>query len=292
MIRSMTGFGAAEITVGVMRHRIEIKAVNGKFCDVKIKLPQDYSSLEVNVQQTIRSAINRGHIEIYVSRDIGSGDGPTGVVVNWALAESYYKAYQSIRHKFGIGQDVSLAMVTNAREVITFQQRDENIDAVWIKLEEGIKAAVAAVVRMREAEGKTLAVDMAGRCNAIREMVGQVNKLAPTILEQYKKRLEEKIAAVNPAEIDESRLAQEIVYFSDRSDITEEVTRLRSHLQQFLHFLNAEEPVGRKLDFIVQEMNREANTIGSKCSSAEVAQLVVEIKTELEKLREQIQNIE
>jgi len=288
----MTGFGAAEITVGVMRHRIEIKAVNGKFCDVKIKLPQDYSSLEVNVQQTIRSAINRGHIEIYVSRDIGSGDGPTGVVVNWALAESYYKAYQSIRHKFGIGQDVSLAMVTNAREVITFQQRDENIDAVWIKLEEGIKAAVAAVVRMREAEGKTLAVDMAGRCNAIREMVGQVNKLAPTILEQYKKRLEEKIAAVNPAEIDESRLAQEIVYFSDRSDITEEVTRLRSHLQQFLHFLNAEEPVGRKLDFIVQEMNREANTIGSKCSSAEVAQLVVEIKTELEKLREQIQNIE
>ncbi len=292
MIKSMTGFGSTEVSLGDYRHRLEVKSVNSKFCDVKVRIPNELTGLDIKIQQYVRSKIARGHVEIFVGREALTGTSGGSVSVNWDLAESYYKAYQSIRAKFGINQDASLAMVTNAREVITINRNEEDQETLWTHFREALDESFLSVIRMREAEGQVLAVDMAGRCNSLRETIGFIAKRAPQVVEAYRKRLKEKIQSVNDEELDAARLAQEVCYFADRCDITEELTRLKSHIQQFLNFLEQDEPVGRRLDFLVQEMNREANTIGSKSSSAEVSQAVVEIKSELEKLREQIQNVE
>ena len=292
MIRSMTGFGSKELLLGAYHHRVEVRSVNSKYCDIKVKNPLDLAGFEVRIQQYIRRKFARGHIDILIFRDAADAEIPRGVRVNWELAEQYYKNYQSIRHKFGIGQDISMALIANAREVVTLLRQEEDPEESWKKIRAVLDEATQSVMEMREAEGKILAVDMAGRCNTIKEFTVQIGKLSPTVVENYKKRLREKIAAITPVELDEDRLLQEVCYFADRCDTTEELTRLRSHLQQFLRFLNEDEPVGRKLDFLVQEMNREANTIGSKSNNASISQIVVEIKSELEKLREQIQNVE
>lgn len=292
MIKSMTGFGAGELALGAYLHRVEVRSVNSKFCDVKAKLPYDLAGLELRIHQHIRKRLSRGRIEVFVGRNGADLETARGVKVNWDLAESYHKAFMSIKHKFGISQTISLMMLANARDVVTVQRMEEDIEAIWKKFETVLDGTLDSLIQMREREGKSLAVDMAGRCNVIREFITRIGKLAPDTVELYKKRLEEKISAINPMELDQSRLAQEVCYFSDRCDISEEITRLKSHIQQFLHFLDSSDPVGRKLDFLVQEMNRETNTIGSKSNSAEISQIVVEIKSELEKLREQIQNVE
>jgi len=292
MIKSMTGFGAAELTIGGIRHRVEVRTVNSKYLDVKAKLPYELSSLEIRLTQEIRNRLSRGRIEVQVSRDPSEDSTHRDVKVNFSLAESYFKAFQALRHKFGINQEVNLTMICNAKEVITIQTVEEDNERLWSKMMIGLEEALKSVVQMREAEGHSLAVDMAGRCNLLRELTTSINKMAPVQVDLYKKKLEEKIAQLHMNEIDQGRLSQEVCYFADRCDITEEITRLKSHIQQFLKFLEATEPVGRKLDFLVQEMAREANTIGSKCNSAQIAQVVVEVKSELEKLREQIQNVE
>lgn len=292
MIKSMTGFGATEMVVGAYHHRVEVRSVNSKFCDVKVKSPTDLNWLEIKVQQYIKQMISRGHVEVLLYRGASQKSEEGALEINWDLAEEYYKAYQSIRHKFGISHDVTLAMVTNAREVITLKQGDEDQDATWEKVKVALDEALKSVLAMRENEGKALAVDLAGRCNVINDSINAIAALAPTVVDSYRKRLLEKIESISDQELDQTRLAQEVCYFSDRCDITEELTRLKSHIQQFLHFLEESEPVGRKLDFLVQEMNRETNTIGSKSGSAEISQKVVDIKSEIEKLREQIQNVE
>lgn len=292
MIRSMTGFGAAELVIGANHHRLEIKSVNGKFCDVKVKLPLDLSSVEIRIQNHIRGQLARGHVDVLLYRGNAATQSSRGLMINWDLAEQYYKAFQSLRHKFGINQDVGLSMLTNARDVIVLQQEEEDPEALWTRLEAALVEALKSLIEMRESEGKSLAQDMATRLNLIKERLIEIAKLSPAQVDAYKTRLEEKLAGLKLPDIDHSRLAQEVCLFADRCDITEEITRLRSHIQQFFHFLEEKEPVGRKLDFLIQEMNREANTMGSKCNSASISQAVVEIKSELEKLREQIQNVE
>jgi len=292
MIKSMTGFGASEVVVGAYHHRVEVRSVNSKFCDVKVKSPTDLNWMEIKIQQLIKKSFARGHIEVLFFRGSSLKTDEGSLNVNWALAEEYYKAYQSIKHKFGISHDVSLAMVTNAREVITLKQSDEDQDATWDKAKKALDAAIESVITMRKAEGKALAMDLAGRCNTITDVLKSISNVAPTVVENYKKRLMDKIEQISEQELDQVRLSQEVCYYADRCDITEELTRLKSHIQQFLHFLDSKEPVGRRLDFLVQEMNRETNTIGSKSGSADISQKVVEIKSEIEKLREQIQNVE
>lgn len=292
MVKSMTGFGSSELVLGAFHHRLEVRAVNSKYCDIKVKTPPDLSIYEIRIHELVRQRLTRGRIEVVINRDAAEPDVARSVRVNWALAEQYHRAYTSMREKFSVPQDINLSMLVNARDVITLAREDEDSEAVWKRLEKGLEGTLASVIRMREAEGRTLAMDMAGRCNALRERLSQVQKIAPTVVEGYRKRLVEKIAAISPQEIDESRLAQEIVYYADRCDVAEELTRLKSHIQQLLSYLEADEPVGRKLDFLVQEMNREANTIGSKSNSAPISLHVVEIKSELERLREQIQNVE
>lgn len=288
----MTGFGSTSVTLGGYHHRIEVKTVNSKFIDTKVRVPPDYQGLDIRIQKFVKERLSRGHVEVGVMRDFADADTPKTVVVNWDLADSYYKAFQSIKAKYGINQDASLAMVTNAREVITIQRGQTDIDKLWKSLEPVMGEVLESVIEMRESEGKSLAVDLAGRCNTIKEITNKIGKIAPGVVESYQKKLEEKIAQIQPQELDNSRLVQEVCYFADRCDVTEELIRLKSHTQQFLHFLDSDEPVGRKLDFLVQEMNREANTIGSKSTSAEIALLVVDLKSELEKVREQIQNVE
>lgn len=292
MIKSMTGFGSADLTVGAYFHRVEIRSVNGKFCDIKVKSPADMSWMELDIKAHLKSHFVRGHIEVLIFRESGKSDATGNLHINWDLAEDYHKAYQSIRHKFGIKQDASLAMMTNAREVITIKSGDEEKETTWLKTRKALNEAVESVVEMRTNEGKSLAIDLAGRCDILNKNTHIIGELAPQVVEQYKQRLSEKIAQISSQEIDDARLAQEICYFADRCDITEEQIRLRSHFQQFLQILESDDAVGRKLDFLVQEMNREANTIGSKSNSTEISHLIVEIKSEIEKLREQIQNVE
>ncbi len=292
MIKSMTGFGSVSVVLADYHHRLEVRSVNSKFIDVKVKVPYDMAGLDIRIQQHIKKVFARGRFEVSLIRDAANADTPRDVCVNWDLAEKYYKAIQSIRHKFGIQQDVNLSMIVNSKEVISLKRTDDDVELMWTKLKDALDAVLKSVTEMRETEGKAIAVDMAGRCNTIKELSIQIEKLAPEVVESYKNRLEQKISAIKPQELDQSRLAQEVLYFADRCDITEEITRLRSHIQQFLGFLDNDEPVGRKIDFLIQEMNREANTIGSKNSSADISRMVVEIKSELEKLREQIQNVE
>jgi uncharacterized protein (TIGR00255 family) len=292
MIKSMTGFGTTDLVIGAYHHRLDIRTVNSKFCDVKTKIPPDLNWLDIRIQQYVQKVFARGHIEVLLFRDSVDASQPNSLSVNWNLAEAYYKTYQSIKHKFGISHDVNLSMVTNARDVISISAGEVDPEITWRKVEAALEKIIVSVNEMRNTEGRALAMDLAGRCNTIKEFLNSIGKLAPTIVETYRQKLEEKIAKLAPQEIDDSRLAQEVCYFSDRCDITEEITRLRSHIQQFLFYLDSEEPVGRKLDFLVQEMNRETNTIGSKSNSAEISQQVVEVKSELEKIREQIQNVE
>lgn len=292
MIRSMTGFGSTDILIGAYRHRLDIRAVNSKFCDIKTKVPPDLNWLDLRIQQYVQKHFARGHIEVLLFRNGVDASQPNTLSVNWELAEAYHKVYQSIKHKFGLSHDVNLSMITNARDVISISTGDVHQEDTWSKVAAVLNGVIASVNEMRISEGRALAMDLAARANSIREHLTTIAKVAPATVENYRQRLAEKIAKLSPQEIDDARLAQEVCYFSDRCDITEEITRLRSHIQQFLHYLEAEEPVGRKLDFLVQEMNREVNTIGSKSNSAEISQQVVEVKSELERIREQIQNVE
>ena len=208
------------------------------------------------------------------------------------MAEQYFKTYQSFKERFGIHQDPNLSMLTGAKEVITVSRKGADPEATWKKLSKGFDQALQALDEMRSEEGKALAIDLAGRCNLIREMTQKIAKLVPETVDAYREKLEERIGAIAPAELDQNRLNQEVCYFSDRCDVSEEITRLKSHIQQFLKFLESSDPVGRRLDFLLQEMNRETNTIGSKSSNAEISHIVVDVKGELEKLREQVQNVE
>ena len=293
MIKSMTGFGSTDLAVGAFHHRIELRSVNSKFCDIKVKTPPDMNGLEQHIMAKIRERLARGRVDLLVYREAAEMDVPRAVTVNWDLLDQYFKAYRSIREKYGVNQDINLNNMINAREVVTLQRQAGDLESMWKSLEPGIDTVLDSLIDMRENEGRLLAVDMAGRLDIIKKIVGKLAVLAPEMVEIYKKRLEERIAALLPqGGVDETRLAQEVLFFADRTDITEEIIRLKSHIQQFLTFLDIVEPVGRKLDFLIQGMNREINTIGSKSSSAEISQMVVEVKSELEKLREQIQNVE
>ncbi len=291
MIKSMTGYGTARCEKGGVTHVVEVKSVNSKFCDIKTRLPFGYSGLEIEVIQHLKSRIPRGRIDVVITRE-NSPDGPKDVSVNLPLAEAFVKEMNKLRQHLNINQDVNLSMILGAREIVSFNRKEEDIEALWAVIKPALDEALDNLIEMREREGKALALDLAGRCNSLKEMVQDVSGQAPKVVEHYREKILERIAELKLGELDESRLAQEVCLYADRVDITEEITRLRSHFQQFLRLLDSEEPQGRKLDFLLQEMNRETNTIGSKCNNGEISLVVVDMKSGLEKLREQVQNVE
>ncbi|HEX9307777.1 MAG TPA: YicC/YloC family endoribonuclease [Anaeromyxobacter sp.] len=291
MIRSMTGFGSGRGSAAGEELDLEVRSVNHKFCEVKVRLPRELAALELDASKMVRERLARGGVDVSVRRS-----GPAAAVaprVDVALAEAYARAYEELRARLGLAGAVTLADVATAEGVVRLDERAIDLEAAREALRSALGAALDALVSMRGREGEALARDLAGRLDVVEGLVARAADLVPQVIEHHRARLAERVQELTRGiALDPARLAQEVALFADRTDVTEEVTRLRSHLAQARALLGGGEPAGRKLDFIVQEMHREVNTIGSKSQSAEIAALVVSAKAEVERLREQVQNVE
>lgn len=297
MIKSMTGFGRGEYADEVSKVTVEIKAVNHRYLDLFVKMPRKYSFAEERIKAAVKEKLHRGKVEISVMVDnIGQSD--SDVRLDRDLASKYYAALTELRDSFDFGEDshVSLNLLAKMPEVIRTTAAEEDEEAVTGRIIAAAKKAVEDICRMREAEGARLAADLCARADTVSEIRGRIEQRAPEIEKEYadkfKARVEELLDGVY--EVPEERIALEAAIFADKANITEELVRLDSHVNQLRDFLRSEgnEAIGKKIDFLIQEMNREANTIGSKSNDKEITSMMLDLKAEIEKIREQVQNIE
>ncbi|MDP4091861.1 MAG: YicC/YloC family endoribonuclease [Bacillota bacterium] len=292
MIRSMTGFGRGEYKENGKEFLVEIKTVNHRYSDIFLKLPRQISFLEDKVRDTVNKSLSRGKIDVYVSFE-EFGEDSKSVLLDEPLAKAYVKSLETLRDKFHLKDDISLSLVARFPDILKVEKVEADEDVTWQYLKKALDNALDSLVKMREIEGEGLKKDMIERAEYIRKIVNKIDERAPEVVKEYKLRLENRIKELMDQQVvDENRLATEIAIFADRCSINEELVRLDSHIKQLIQTLNQEQPVGRKLDFLVQEMNREINTIGSKSNDLDITRNVVEIKSEIEKIREQVQNIE
>lgn len=293
MIKSMTGFGRGENSDGLHNFTVEIKTLNHRYNDIIVKMPKHISYFEESVKKIIKEKINRGRVEVFISLEYVN-QSAIDIKVDIPLAKSYKQAIESIAGELNIDEQVSLDQIVGITDVIKAEKREEDDAQIWICLKGALEEAIDKMMIMRSEEGKELAKDITMKSANITEMVKEIEKRAPLVVLEYKEKLKARVEELLEKEykIDDSKLANEVAFFADKSSINEEIVRLYSHINQIISSLQMEEPVGRKLDFLVQEMNREINTIGSKASDLEITKLVVDVKSEIEKIREQIQNVE
>ena len=294
MLKSMTGFGRGECFDENRRFIVEMKAVNHRYNEVVIRMPKKFGSLEDKIRKQVTNSLSRGRIDVFVTADEYS-EGKRNVVVDKELAIGYHKALQELAGMLSIPPHENVSLLTSFPDVLKVEEVHEEAITFWPNLSVAVDAAIQNLMTMRQEEGANIYQDLMMRIDKLQGLVAQVEVNAPNVWKQYRNslldRMRDLLAEVG-AEPDESRLLQECAIFADRTNFTEELVRLQSHFNQFRSSLALEEPVGRKLDFIVQEMNREANTIASKANDVSIANLVIDIKSEIEKVREQIQNIE
>ena len=292
MIKSMTGYGRANIEENLRKYQVEIKSINHKYLDISVKMPKQISYLEESIKKEISSKIKRGKIDVFINFENDSNEGRK-IKINTELAKMYIKELKELAQKEDILADIQVNEIAKYPDVLEIQndQEDETIKQELIKT---VEQATEKLIQMRSIEGNKMAEDILIRLNQIDEKVKEISKLSTGLIEEYVVKLEERIKQLLKEEqdIDKNRLAQEVVIFADKCSIEEEVTRLNSHISQFKELLSSDEPIGKKLDFIIQEMNRETNTMGSKSGSIDIINLVIKIKTQIEDIREQIQNIE
>lgn len=292
MIKSMTGYGRDQIEDLGKQFTVEVKSVNHRYLEIAIRQPRQYSILEENIRKLVQQYIKRGRIEIFIKVE-GLEQKATMIKVDKEIALAYYNSLKDLAKDLNVSSQIDLLQLVNLPDVITLEDKEDDLDEIWKIMRKTLVEALVKLVEMRKIEGESLQKDLADRINFVDTISVKINERTPLVLEEYREKLEKRLGELLQGfELDENRLNQELVYFADKSSITEEVIRLRSHFKQFTKSLKMDEPVGRKLDFLVQEMNREMNTIGSKANDLTIAQLVVEGKSELEKIREQIQNIE
>ncbi len=295
MLRSMTAFGRDRQTVGGKDITVEIKSVNNRYFDCQIKLPHIYAPIEQRIKPYLQEkGIMRGKVDVGIYVEFGEKIGEE-IAINSDYAEKYISALRQLKEQFSLSGEVSVMEVARDREVFSFKKAEENIEEDWQDLKSVIASAVEKFINARSAEGGRIEADLAAKIEKIRAVVDEIEVLSRDDIGGYRSRLEEKIKAVladNNITVDENRILTECAIYADRAAIDEEIVRLKSHFVAFYDYLKSNEAVGRSLDFLVQEMNREINTIGSKCGNSAIAHLVVEAKTEMEKIREQIQNIE
>ena len=292
MVKSMTGYGRAEETVNGREYTVELRSVNNRYLDCTVKLPRTLSFAEDAVKQAVKATISRGKVDVFISlRTEGAQD--VQVTLNAPVVEGYLAAMRQMVDTYGVRDDISVSTLSQLPDVFTVEKPEVDEKALQADLMGVVDKALTQYDAMRSAEGKALENDLRGRGQTILELVSQVEAGSGQTVIDYRTRLENKLKEVlaNTA-IDESRILTEAAIFADKVAVDEETVRLRSHLDQMNHMLTAGGAIGRKLDFLLQEMNRESNTIGSKCSDVRLARIVVEIKAELEKIREQTQNIE
>ncbi len=292
MIRSMTGYGRSQDVVDGLSVVVEIRSVNHRFFEYSSRLPRGYGFLDDKLKTYLQQQISRGKVDVYVQIHALEAVG-SEVVVDQGLAESYLKVLRELAERHGLRDDVSVTALSRYPDVLTVQQAQLDEDAVWAAVQQVTDGALARFVAMRELEGGRMREDVLSRAATIRQAVAVVEERSPeTVREHMDKvetRMRELLAGVP---VDEARLLNEAAVYADKVAVAEETVRLRSHLDQLEQLLDSGEAIGRKLDFLVQEINRETNTIGSKCSDLELTRIVVDIKAEIEKIREQIQNIE
>ena len=291
MIKSMTGYGKATLSSNSREYQLEIKSVNHRYLDISIKMPKVLSYLEEEIKKEISTKIKRGKIDVYVNFENNSTDGKE-IKINTDIAKIYIKELRKLAEEENLQSNIEVTEISKFPDVLSIQnvQEDETLKQELIQV---TKDATEKLIYMRETEGKQIAEDLRIRIQAINKKVKEISDISTGLIEEYVVKLEGRIKEIlKSQEIDESRLAQEVVIYADKCSIEEEVTRLNSHIAQFEKFLDSEGAIGKKLDFMVQEMNRETNTIGSKANNLEITNGVIDIKTELENIREQIQNIE
>ena len=295
MIKSMTAFGRARSTVGGKDITVEIRSVNNRFFDCSVKIPRAFSFLEEKIKPYLQaSGVTRGKVDVFIGIDVV--DSPAAeIAVDEGYAGAYIAALRRLGDAYGLRDDISIMTVAQNKDIFIVKKPEEDIEKDWADLCAVLDVAIEKFIAGRSREGENIQNDLISKLNAIRERVNKIEKLSASDTETYREKLEARLKEMlsdNRIVFDENRILTECAIFADKIAIDEELVRLRSHFDGFDEILRSEEPVGRRLDFLVQELNRETNTIGSKCQNASIAKLVVDIKCEIEKIREQIQNIE
>lgn len=292
MVRSMTGFGRAEASVDGRDIVCEIRSVNHRFFEVNCRVTRGFNFLDEKIKTYLKEKINRGKIDVFISLS-QKDDTECIVKVNKSLAAGYINALKSLCEEYNIIDDISVSSISGYSDIFQIHKTPEDEDEVWNSVKQVVDIAVDGFLKMREAEGERLKADVVSRSQRILTIVEDIELTAPSRIKRYEERLKERITELlGNADYDEQRVITEVAVFADKIAVDEETVRLRSHLIQLHNILESDGEIGRKIDFIIQEMNREANTIGSKANDSDIAHKVVEIKAEIEKIREQIQNIE
>ena len=292
MIKSMTGFGRCEIQKDSRKFTVELKSVNHRYLDVNIRMPKKLNFFETAIRTLLKSYANRGKVDIFITYEDLS-QTQVSVKYNAALAAEYLKYLKQMEEEFGLENDVRVSTLSRYPEVFTMEEQSEDEEELWNGLKEALVGAFTQFVETRKTEGENLKKDILSKLDLLSEQIGFIEERSPQIVAEYREKLEDKMKELlADTQIEESRIAAEVILFADKICTDEEVVRLKSHISHMRNTLEEQDEIGRKLDFIAQEMNREANTILSKANDIEVSDRAISLKTEIEKIREQIQNIE
>ena len=291
MIKSMTGYGKATLAIDSKEYQVEIKTINHRYADISVKMPRVLSYLEEDVKKEILKQVSRGKIEVFITYSNSSSEN-NEVKINTEIAKLYINELRNLAEAEGLQANIEVTEVAKFPDVLKIKSSNDD-EKIKEELLEVVKNATTNLVNMRSAEGEKIQIDLNNRINDIEVKTSEISKLSTGLIEEYVVKLENRIKELlKTEEIDKSRLAQEVVIYADKCSVEEEITRLKSHISQFRKMLENEGAIGKKIDFLIQEMNRETNTIDSKANNLEITNLVIEIKTQLEDIREQIQNIE
>ncbi|WP_233499165.1 YicC/YloC family endoribonuclease [Bacillus weihaiensis] len=291
VVSSMTGYGRASAQIQSCIVTVEIKTVNHRFLDVHLKIPKQFMMIEDQIKKVITSKINRGRVELFVNIE-GEFTSNKKVHIDWDLMDQFVFSLGQLKEKYSIKEDISLQHLLHFQDGIEIQDTWNPTIDVEQEMILLVESAVSQLVKMREVEGARLEVDLSSRLLSLSHITNDLETIAPIVVSRYQEKLTKRVSEFVTGKIDENRIVTEVAIFADKADISEELTRIHSHLFQFTETLEKQEPIGRKLDFLVQELNREANTIGSKANDGLIAKNVVELKSIIEKLKEQVQNIE
>lgn len=288
----MTGFGRAEGETSLGRVSVESRSVNHRYCDISIKLPKRLVPFEARMKEIIRSQVSRGRIDVSLRLD-STGEDKIQFTVDLHLGSQYYKALQSLKEALGLKDDITLQLLAGAKDLIQAKEESGDIEPYWLEIVPILKQTLQNMDSMKRQEGESLTQDLRQRLEQIARQLETIKQQFPSHLKAYQNQLRERLQALlEGADVDSFRFQQEVAFLAERTDITEEIVRAESHIAQFAALLEGKEAVGRKMDFLLQEIHREVNTISAKANDAEISQRIVEIKSELEKIREQAQNIE
>lgn len=292
MLHSMTAFGRGEAVADGYRFTVELRTLNHRFCDIRVKLPRRYTDFEEEIKRKLSSQFSRGRIEVNVVAD-ETLDKVRHLTVDTELAETYKRLLLDLRDKLGIEGGLRLDTLLQFRDIFAFKEDEESRGQAWKVMETALDQGVKQCIHMRREEGSAIEADFSERLNRLETLVREIESRAPLVVIDVQERLQKRIEELlGQGELDESRLAQEVAIQAEKSDVIEELIRFKSHIQQFGTLLEASGPRGRQLEFVLQEMHREINTIGSKANDVQIGQTVIQIKTELERFREQLQNVE